>query len=53
MTNIKLNCATRGILHDWRRREERFSIYSSQSVGTYWKCDRCGEEIETATKPAS
>lgn len=53
MTKIKLSCEARGILHDWRQREEQYSIYSTQSVGIYWQCDRCGEASDTATKPGS
>lgn len=49
----KTNCVLRGIPHDWRQREARFSIYSTQSAGFYWKCERCDEETDTATKPVS
>jgi hypothetical protein len=47
------DCTERGIPHDWRRHEERYSIYSTQSAGFYWRCDRCGKETDTATKPAT
>jgi len=46
-----LDCQLRGLKHDWRRREERYSFYSTQSAGFYWKCERCGKETETDKKP--
>ena len=31
-------CDTLGKKHKWRERDERYSNYSSQSVGKYWIC---------------
>lgn len=47
----KIDCELRGAKHEWKQREARFSIYSTQSAGFYWKCERCDKETDTDVKP--
>jgi len=46
-----LDCELRGLKHDWQRREARYSPYSTQSAGFYYKRARCGKETDTDKKP--
>jgi hypothetical protein len=52
MAETKLDCSLRGMKHDWRRREERYSRHSTQPAGFYWRCERCGKETDTDERPA-
>lgn len=41
-----LPCNVLNKKHDWRERPVRYSPYSTQSVGTSWKCSVCGAESD-------
>jgi len=46
------DCEARGIKHQWKRRPEWYSQYSTQPAGYFWRCERCGKETDTDQKPA-
>jgi hypothetical protein len=50
MPNTK-PCNELGKAHKWRERDERYSNYSSQSVGKYWICIEC--EARSEEKPTT
>ncbi len=50
MPSYKVNCDLAGRKHEWRERTERYSLWSSQSVGTYWVCVLCGATSDEKPK---
>jgi hypothetical protein len=50
MPTAKVRCDTLAKKHQWREREERYSPWSTQSVGKYWVCVVCSERSDK--KPA-
>jgi len=46
VTASKTRCDVVGKKHRWQERMDRYSSYSTQSVGSYWQCLDCSARSE-------